>query len=87
MHEASLMRDLMRRIDQVANTEHAARVVGVSVWIGALSHMSAEHFAEHFVQSAADTISAGARLTLTVSEDEHHPNAQDILLQSIEVET
>lgn len=87
MHEASLMADLMRRIDAVARTEQATRVVGVSVWLGALSHMTPGHFAEHFAQAAAGTIAEGAALDATLSDDLDHANAQDVLLESVEVET
>lgn len=86
MHEASLMTNLMRRVDEVAQAEGARRVIGVSVWLGALSHMSAEHFAEHFDRAAAGTIAEGARLDVTVSDDLRHANAQDILLEKLEVE-
>jgi hydrogenase nickel incorporation protein HypA/HybF len=87
MHEASLMVGLMRRIDEVAKAEGAQRIVGVSIWLGALSHMSAEHFAEHFEQAADGTVAEGARLDVSVSEDTGHARAQDILLKSVEVET
>jgi hydrogenase nickel incorporation protein HypA/HybF len=87
MHEASLMTNLMRRIDELAKAERARRVIGVSVWLGALSHMSAEHLAEHFEQAAAGTIAEGARLDVAVSGDTRHANAQDIVLESVEVET
>ena len=86
MHEASLMANLMRRIDEIAMAERARRVVGVSVRLGALSHMSAEHLAEHFGQAAAGTIAEGARLEVAVSDDPRHANAQDLMLESIEVE-
>jgi hydrogenase nickel incorporation protein HypA/HybF len=87
MHEASLMANLMRRIDDVAAADQAKRVVGVSVWLGALSHMSAAHFAEHFEQAAAGTIAEDAALDISVSEDMRDPNAQEILLKSVEIET
>ncbi|MBM3552430.1 MAG: hydrogenase maturation nickel metallochaperone HypA [Alphaproteobacteria bacterium] len=86
MHEASLISSLMRRIDEAAKNERAKKVVGVSVWIGALSHMSAEHFAEHFERAAAGSVAEGARLEVTVSGDVAHVNAQDILLEKIELE-
>lgn len=87
MHEASLMTNLMRQIDKVAETENARRIVRVSVWLGALSHMSAEHFAEHFDHASHGTIAEGAELDTEISNDPHHANAQDIVLTSIEVET
>jgi len=81
------MANLMRRIDEIATAERARRVVGLSVWLGALSHLSADHFAEHFEQAAAGTIAEGARLDVTVSDDPQDPNAEEIVLKSIEVET
>jgi hydrogenase nickel incorporation protein HypA/HybF len=87
MHEASLMADLMRRIDDIATAEGARRIVGVSVWLGALSHMSAEHFAEHFARAVAGTIAAGAQLDISVSDDPGHANAQDLVLKSVAVES
>lgn len=87
MHEASLMRGLMRRIEAVAAAEGAARVVAVAVRLGALSHMSASHFAEHFEQAAVGGIAEGARLDVAVSEDTAEPFAQDIVLEGIEIES
>lgn len=87
MHEASLMTGLMRRIDAVAKSDGARRVIGISVWIGALCHMSAEHFAEHFEHASNGTLAEGARLDVIVSDDTHDMNAQDIVLRHVEVET
>jgi hydrogenase nickel incorporation protein HypA/HybF len=86
VHELSLIAGLLRRIDAVAKSQHASRVVAVSVWIGALAHVSSEHFAEHFGRAATGTIAEGAKLHATVSGDTAHAHAQDILLESIEVE-
>ena len=86
MHEFSLMADLMRKIEQVATEQQASRVVKVSVWLGALAHISAEHFREHFVIGAANSIAGGATLEVEESDDIEHPQAQEILLRSIEVE-
>lgn len=87
MHEASLIAAMMSRIDQLAAAENARRVVGLKVWLGALSHMSESHFAEHFEEAAAGTIADGAELDITLSTDIHHPNAQDLVIESVEVET
>ena len=86
MHEASLMAGLMRQIDEISRRETARRVVVVSVWLGALSHMSSEHFAEHFEAAAKGTLAEGAQLNTTVSDDLGHPDAQHLMLESIEVE-
>ena len=47
MHEASLMVALMRNIDAVAAQEGADRVTAVRVRLGALSHMTPDHFRVH----------------------------------------
>ncbi len=86
MHEASLMRDLMAKVESLASAEKAERVVGVRVWLGAMSHMSPEHFREHFTHSSQDTRAEGASLEFEVSTDINDPNAQALILQSIEVE-
>lgn len=87
MHEASLMRNLMRKIDALAQAERASKVTTVRVWLGALSHMSPAHFREHFEHASVQTIAEGAALDIEASTDIHDPNAQDLLLRSIEVET
>ena len=87
MHEAALMADLMRKIDETARAKGGRRVIEVAVWLGALSHMTPHHFAEHFEQSAAGTIAEGARLDVSVSDDIADANAQNVLLKSLRVET
>ena len=87
MHEASLMKNLMARIDDIARAENARRVTAVSVWLGALSHMSASHFTEHFEESSLGTIAQGASLDIAVSTDTNDENAQDIVVKSVTVDT
>ena len=86
MHEASLMNSLIRQIETVASAESAGRVVSVSVWLGALSHMSEQHFADHFEQASRGTIAEGARLRITLSQDIRDTDAQLIRLESVEVD-
>lgn len=86
MHEASLIGDLMRKIEAVAAREGAEAVAVVHVWLGALCHMSADHFRDHFASASAGTIAEGATLDVEVSNDVHDPDAQHLLLKRIEVE-
>ncbi|WP_040482022.1 hydrogenase/urease maturation nickel metallochaperone HypA [Luminiphilus syltensis] len=86
MHEASLMNDLMEKIARIARQEAVARVTGVDVWLGALSHMSADHFRQHFEESCKGSIAEGADLHIEVSTDINHPDAQAIALKSIEAD-
>lgn len=85
MHEFGLMSDLLNKIDGVAREQGAARVVGVTVWLGALSHISAAHFREHFAYGVRGTVADGAELSVETSSDTAHPQAQQILLRRIEV--
>lgn len=85
MHEMSLMTDLMKRIERVARDNGAQRVLRVKVAIGALAHISADHFREHFEESSRGTLAQGAALDITTHDDIHDPHAQDIRLDSVEV--
>lgn len=86
MHETGLVRDLVHRIDARARAEGATRVSGATIWLGALSHLSAEHFREHFEIESRGTMAEGASLAIEVSDDLHHPYAQDLMLQSLDLE-
>ena len=87
MHELSLMKDLMEKILTVLAEQNGNRVTGLTVQIGALAHISGDHFREHFAEAARDTAAEGARLAIHTATDIHDPSAQDILLLSVELET
>ncbi len=86
MHEAALMTDLMREIAAAADAQQARRILGVSVWLGALSHLSAAHFREHFSDAAVGTLAEGALVDVTVSEDIADAHAADVRLVSLQLE-
>jgi hydrogenase nickel incorporation protein HypA/HybF len=86
MHEMTLMNDLVGKIDSIAREQGGAQVVGVQVWLGALSHISPDHFREHFEIGTRGTLAEGAHLDIETDNDPNNPNAQEILLKSIEVD-
>ncbi|PIQ25484.1 hydrogenase nickel incorporation protein HypA [bacterium (Candidatus Blackallbacteria) CG17_big_fil_post_rev_8_21_14_2_50_48_46] len=86
MHEFSLLADLLRKIETVRQEEQAEKIVSLTVKLGALSHISACHFREHFEHAIQGTPLAGAELEIEVATDEMAPDAQDIRLLSVEVE-
>ena len=86
MHEMSLIHDLMRKIETIARDQNAGRIAGVKIRLGALAHISAEHFREHFEEEAKGTMADGAKLDVVTLTDEDDPQAQDIILESVEVE-
>ena len=85
MHEASLLKGLIRKIEQVAEESRAQKVTQVKVSLGALSHFSEEHFREHFEISSKGTVAEGARLCITLMTDPQAPDAQGVLLETVEV--
>ncbi len=86
MHESSLMADLLRKIDAIAQNHGARRILAVKVNLGALSNMSPEHFREHFALAARNTPAEGARLEVEVVPGLTDPLAQQVVLESVEVE-
>lgn len=85
MHEFSLIKDLIHKIITIAREQDASKVHGVTVRIGALSHISPEHFQEHFVHASHGTVAEGAQLTIKVMPDITDPQSQEVMLENIEV--
>lgn len=85
MHEFSLMNALLQKITSVAIQQKAKKVLSVSVKLGALSNISADHFREHFVEAAKHTIAEGATLDIEEAQDIYDNEAQDILVKEVEV--
>jgi len=86
MHEQALMRDLIRRVVAVAESEGATGVTKVSVRLGVLSHFTPDHFKEHFRDSARGTIAEGAVVEAVLETSATAPHAQGVVLESVEVE-
>lgn len=86
MHEASLMKNLMWKVEALAREHGAGRVTRLGVKLGALSHFSPDHFREHFEQASRGTVAEGARLEIELLTDITDPHAQDVLLDSADVE-
>ena len=86
MHETALVRDVVRRIEDLARATGARRITGAKIWLGALSHLSAEHFREHYAFEAQGSMAAGAILTIEASSDLDHPDAQHVRLESVDLD-
>jgi hydrogenase nickel incorporation protein HypA/HybF len=86
MHETALVRDVVRRIEDLARATGAHRVTGARIWLGALSHLSAEHFREHFAIAVQGSIAAEATLAIEVSDDPDDPRAQNVRLESVDLD-
>jgi hydrogenase nickel incorporation protein HypA/HybF len=84
MHERALLADLIREIEETAASENAKRVIAINVRVGPMSHMTPEHFVEHFDEASRGTIAAGARCSVD-EIDPRDPLAQSIVLESVEL--
>jgi hydrogenase nickel incorporation protein HypA/HybF len=85
MHEMSLLADLMDKIKTLAHDHEAEEITEVTVRLGALSHISADHFREHFEHAARGTLAEEAKLTVVEDGDMNAPHAQDIMLESVDL--
>lgn len=85
MHEKGVVDHLIRKIIELAKRENARKVTKVSVILGALSHMSKEHFKEHFDVAALGSIAQGAEIEAEECQDIDDPNAMVVILKSIDV--
>ena len=86
MHETGMVRDLVRRLERTARDNGAIRIRGAQVWLGALSQFSADHFREHFIDETHGTMAEGAQLDIEVSADVFHPEAQHVIITSVDLE-
>lgn len=85
MHEFGLIRDLFKKINDIATQEKASIVTKVHVELGALAHISSEHFREHFDELRNTSKAKDAELIITENPDQNSPYAQEIRLLSIDV--
>jgi hydrogenase nickel incorporation protein HypA/HybF len=86
VHERTLMRDVMSRIEEIARDEGATRITRVDVRLGALSHFTPSHFREHFEDASRGTVAEGALVVATVVDDTRDAHASDVVVESVEVE-
>jgi hydrogenase nickel incorporation protein HypA/HybF len=86
VHEKAVMDDLMRTIELQARAEDARRVTRIRVRLGALSHFSPAHFREHFEDASRGTLAEGAEVVAELRVDPTEPEAQGVVLESIDVE-
>jgi hydrogenase nickel incorporation protein HypA/HybF len=87
MHEGTLVNDLVCKVTSVARAEHATKVTAIAVKVGDFSHVSADHLREHFALAVHGTIAERARLDVEAVSNADDPDALEIVLDSIEINT
>lgn len=86
MHEASLVSNLIEKIISIAADHDVGRISVVHIKLGALSHLSPAHFRDHFRVASQGTVVEHVELDIQVSNDTTAPDAQEIILSSIDVD-
>jgi hydrogenase nickel incorporation protein HypA/HybF len=86
MHETAIVRDIVRRITELAGAANARRVARANIWLGAFSHLTADHFREHFTVEAKGTVAETAAIEIQVSTDVTDPHAQQVRLDSLQID-
>ena len=85
MHEEALLRDLRRRLEELARAENPERITRVSLWVGALAHTSEETLRSRWPATVEGTAAEGSRLDIELSPDVHDPRAGGIVLVRVDV--
>ena len=83
MHERRIVRSL---VDAAEGAAGGRRVAKMTVWLGALSHVTPGVLERYLGDLEPDSVLAGAGLDCEVSSDPTHPDALDVRLVSVAVE-
>jgi len=86
MHEMSLFKDILNKIESLSCENDGKKIVKMTVLLGALSHLSAPHFREHFDSFSKGTAAEGADLEVIEDTDDEAPYAQSVILKQVEIE-
>jgi Zn finger protein HypA/HybF involved in hydrogenase expression len=85
MHEEALLADLRRKLVELGRQHHATRIAGVSVWMGALTHLTESQLRARWPGTVEGTAAEGSTLRVERSEDPSDARATAIVLQRIEL--
>jgi len=86
MHETTILNDLLKKVREVMEMENREKVKSITVWLGAMSYISADHFKDHFDLATKGSDLEGVPLIIEISDDVFHPQARDILLKTVDLE-
>jgi hydrogenase nickel incorporation protein HypA/HybF len=86
MHEEAILRDLVRKAEEVARREGGGRVTRIRLRVGARSHLAGPELEARWAHAVTGTALSGAKVELELSEDRNDPNAESVLLLSLDVD-
>jgi len=82
-----MLRDVVRKAEEVARREGPGRVLRVRLWVGADSHLGGPELEARWAHAVSDTALRGAAVEVEVSRDRSHPNAASIVLRSVDMDS
>ncbi|MFI5413778.1 MAG: hydrogenase/urease maturation nickel metallochaperone HypA [Candidatus Lutacidiplasmatales archaeon] len=87
MHEEAMLRDVVRKAAEVARKEGASRVTRVRIWVGARSHLAGPELRDRWADAVTGTSLSGAQVDIEASTDGGDPNAERVMLRSLDVDS
>jgi hydrogenase nickel incorporation protein HypA/HybF len=87
MHEEAMLRDVIRKAEEVARESGPGRVTRVRLWVGARSHLAGPELESRWAHAVNGTALSGARVEIEVSRDVAHPHAESIVLRSVDLDS
>jgi len=87
MHEEAMLQDVIRKAEEVARESGPGRVTRVRLWVGARSHLGGPELEARWGHAVSGTALSGARVEIEVSRDGAHPNAESIMLRSVDLDS
>jgi hydrogenase nickel incorporation protein HypA/HybF len=85
MHEEVLLRDLRRKLEEVAAGHPAHRITRVAIEVGALSHVTERALRARWSETTGGTAAEGSRLEVRSLSDPHDPRAAELRLVEVDV--
>jgi hydrogenase nickel incorporation protein HypA/HybF len=82
-----MIRDVVRKAEEVAHRERAARVTRIRLWVGARSHLTGPELKDRWAHAVTGTVLAGAPVEIETSRDPNDPNAERLVLRSLDVDS
>ncbi|HTT45348.1 MAG TPA: hydrogenase maturation nickel metallochaperone HypA [Thermoplasmata archaeon] len=87
MHEEAMVRDVIRKAEEVARREGAGRVTRVRLWVGARSHLDGPELKARWAYAVRGTALDGAEVVVESSRERGDPNAELVMLRSLDVDS
>lgn len=85
MHERALLRDLVRKVNEVAASHGSPRVTCVRLRLGALCHVTPALLQERWPEVSGSTPAAAARLEIEASDDLRDSLADQVVIRSVDL--